>query len=295
LSALAGSKKTAQVEVGTSLWTRKQAPIRPDFIRQVKRSYRAEVRSLDFASPNAVPQINRWVRNATHGKIQSVVTMIPKEIIAYLVNVVYFQGKWTYPFVPKDTHSHRFTAANGRTRSVAMMRQTKYLSYFQGRDVQVVSLPYGEQARYSMVVVLPRPGVSLQRVVESLTPATWQNWTSHLRPNVPVDLSLPRFNFRYDTSLKPDLQALGMSSAFAPTANLTGMCTSACWLSEVKHKTFIHVDEKGTVAAGVTTIGLGAGGIPRTATRMIVDRPFLVVIRDQQTGTILFLGATRAP
>jgi serpin B len=182
LGALAGSPRTARFDVGTALWTREQAPLRPAFVQQVQRAYRAKVQTLDFAAPDAPAVINRWVRTVTHGKISAVVRTIPREAIAYLVNAVYFQGQWRSPFIPENTHTQAFQAASGRRLSVRMMRQTAVVPYVQERDVQLVSLPYGEQPRFSMVVLLPRPGLALASLVDRLTPATWQAWMAHLHP-----------------------------------------------------------------------------------------------------------------
>ncbi|HZS94765.1 MAG TPA: serpin family protein [Chloroflexota bacterium] len=296
MADLAGSPDSAQLNVAASFWTDLDAPIQPAFTQAMQQYYDADAQSLDFSSPSAMQTINAWVSKATQGKIPKIVESIPPTTIAYLINAVYFKGQWASPFQKVATAPHSFSGAGG-PMTVQMMHQASHLGYFANKQVQVVQLPYGSpgQGRFAMSVILPRPHVSLQHVIAGLTPGKWAKWTAN-REALFVALGLPRFSFKYSTDLVPYLAALGIRRAFDQyKANLTGMCTMRCSVNSVVHKTFIHVDEKGTIAAAATSVSGAIFAVSGFQVKMLVDRPFLIAISDEQTGSILFLGAVRAP
>lgn len=296
IAALQSVDPKVTLAIANSLWAKKGLPLDAGFVERCRTFYSAEATTLDFTDPNAPAAINNWVSAHTGGKIPTIVDNIPPEMVLYLINAIYFKGMWATPFDTKATSDATFHLAGGGTSPCRMMRRTGKMLYAQGDEFQAVALPYGS-GRVSMYVFLPAAGTSLDALQAKLSADTWAQWVGRLR-NTDVDLSLPKFTFDYDVQLKDALTALGMGVAFSPQdANLSGMIdlpAGNAYISEVKHKTHVEVNEEGTTAAAATSIGIGATAVIIPA-RMVVDRPFLFAIRDNPTGTILFLGCVRKP
>jgi serpin B len=297
LTALRSSDPHVQLTVANALWARQGVPFRQAFLRDARTYYGARVSALDFSAPSALPTINGWVKCATHGKITSIVDRIPPATVMYLMNAVYFHATWSSPFNPGQTHPDTFTTSVAQQVSVPFMVQSASFPYYASSDFQAVGLPYGS-GRFEMVVILPRQGFSLETLARQLGNRTWGAWTSHLQP-AQVDLSLPRFSLTESYALNQALKKLGMGIAFAPsTANLSGLCPETaelrCSLSDVRQKTYLQVEEKGTTAAAATSVGVIATAARRSIP-MTVNRPFFLAIQDRTTGAILFFGAVRKP
>lgn len=290
-----------QLRIADSIWSRSGIPFQQSFLDMAQRYFDARASSLNFDSPDAVKTVNAWVSCATRGKITSIVSSL-RAAIMLLINAVYFQGSWTNPFNVRDTHQQPFTLASGRSITVPMMhlggRVPSFFPYYAGKDVQVVELPYGLSRRFSMVIVLPHRGTSLAQFAPRLTRSNWGYWIKKMG-NVYQHgiLAMPRINVTYGQDLKRALVAMGMGTAFSPHADFSGLCTIPCKITHVLHKTFLHVDEKGTTAAGVTAVEIGGGGgfPPPHPFHMTVDRPFFLGIRDGRSGAVLFLGAVNRP
>ncbi len=279
--------------VANSLWARAGIPFRPQFLQDTKRFYGARVSSLDFHSPSAPATINAWVSCATNGKIASIVNSIPPSIVMYLLNAVYFHGDWAAPFNSAATRPQPFTRGDGSQVTVPLMQNTSRFPYYHAANFEAITLPY-HTARFSMTVLLPSKGVTLASLGRRLTAAQWQSWTSHFQMQY-GSLALPRFSLANDLQLNAPLRALGMGQALDTHADFSGICQQRCRISSVRHKTYLNVDEKGTTAAGVTSIGVGITAVQTPHFHMVVDRPFLVSIQDSTTGSVLFFGAVNNP
>ena len=174
-----------------------------------------------------------------------------------------------------------------------MFQKVDYASYYKYEMFQAIGLPYGE-GRLTMYIFLPHPGVSLKTFYESLNATTWEKWLNEFETEEKgVILGLPRFHVEYEIDLKDSLKALGMEKVFDAGADFTEITPQGFAISKIKHKTFLDVSEEGTEAAGVTAIGGTRGGNPDIT--MIVDRPFFCAIRDEETGTVLFMGSIVEP
>jgi serpin B len=178
-----------------------------------------------------------------------------------------------------------------------MMRLTDYFPYYQGKDFQAVTLPYGLSQRFGMVVVLPRRGMSLAQFAPRLSRTNWGYWVKQMRNTQYGELAMPRVDAQYSKDLVGPLKVLGMRNVFTNAADFSGVCPISCKISKVVHKTILHIDEKGTTAAPVTSIALitGGGAPPPPPFHMVIDHPFFLGIRDGRTGAILFLGAINHP
>jgi serine protease inhibitor len=294
-AALEGSDPKINLKIANSLWARQDVTFNPDFLRQNQNFYKAKVSVLDFKDPDSVGRVNNWVRRNTSGKIPKILDRINPDEFLYLVNAVYFKGSWSVPFEKSATTPKPFTLASGGTKNAPLMRRSAKFSYYENDQFQAVSLPYGS-GRWSMYVFLPNAKSNLTDFSKTLTSENWDKWLNSFQKRQ-GSLELPKFKTNFDISLKQALSAIGMEPAFNSNADFSKLSDRAAAISQVKHKTFVEVNEEGTEAAAVTAVGIVA-----TSARpidepfnMVVDRPFFCAIRDNQTGTVLFMGNIQDP
>jgi serpin B len=278
-------------------WASEDATFKPEFTQICQDLYRAQVLNLDFADPQAPSIINRWVNETTNGKIDQIIEEIQSLSILFIINALYFKGDWTVQFDRAHTREGLFTLSDGGQKRIQMMSQSGHYPYYRGKDFQAVSLPYG-QGRLSMYIFLPDRDSSLAKFMESLASEKWEWWLSNLQ-KTKGDVALPRFRLEYELDLNDALKALGMEKAFNQVgADFGGMCpippSPNIYISKVLHKTFIEVNEEGTEAAAVTSVEMAKLAMVETFT-IEVDRPFFCAIRDNQTGTVLFIGSITEP
>ncbi|HXZ29077.1 MAG TPA: serpin family protein [Terriglobales bacterium] len=283
-----------QLAVADSVWARKGVSFRPDFLKTVLDFYQAQATTLDFRTPGAAATINAWVNEKTRGKIPTIVEPpIPPDMVMYLINAVYFKGSWTTAFDKNLTEQRTFTPASGAAEKRPLMKQHGWLPYLETDDFQSVSLPYGSNRRLAMYVFLPKK--DLKSFLAKLDDGAWDSWMQRYS-NTEGTILLPRFKMEYEKELRGTLTQLGMGEAFQDGADLSGIGPGLA-ISEVKHKTYVDVNEEGTEAAAVTSVGVHATAVrvePPTF-YMEVNRPFLFAIRDNQTGEVLFLGVVQNP
>jgi serpin B len=284
-----------KLEIANGLWTQTGAKIKPDFIASCEKSYRAEVDSVDFGNPASVTKINDWVSQSTHGKITSLFDPpLSPDLRLILADAIYFKGSWETPFDKKLTSDKPFTVRAGQTVPHPRMRRKERMLYLESPGFQAVALPYASR-QASLYVFLPRE--NLDKFIPDLTPENWDQWMAQFRWKEGT-LELPRFKLENKYGLNAELKALGMPRAFGREAEFGGISDEALWISQVVQKTFVEVNEEGTEAAAASGIGI-AGSAARVPIEppfsMIVDRPFYVAIREDQTGTILFHGAIEDP
>ena len=295
LASLKHPEPTVQLAIANSLWANQQIPLKPDFLQRNQNYYGANVTNLNFADPKAPAIINQWVSQHTQGKIPTIVDQVRPDDVLFLINAIYFKGNWSTPFDPKLTRNQPFFLANGRQISHAAMTQSGDFRYFETDQFQAVSLPYGKQGRMSFYLFLPKKTASLAAFVKTLTPENWQTWMGQFR-TIPGRIQMPRLKLEYETELNPDLKALGMGVAFSGQADFSNLSTASTQISEVKHKTFIEVNEEGTEAAAATSVGIRLTAAPiGEPFQLVVDRPFFFAIRDNKTGTVLFMGNIQNP
>ena len=296
-SALENPDPKVQLQIANSLWARHGLTFKPDFIQRTKQFFSAEVTDLNFDDPSAPATINKWVSEKTKGKIQKIVDQISPDSILFLINAIYFKGVWTKEFDKAKTREDDFTTGAGAQKRLPMMSASGNYRYYENDDFQAVSLPYGA-GRTSMYIFLPK-AAGLAGFQKKLSTANWESWMKEFN-QMEGDLSLPRFKIEYEITLNDTLKALGMGVAFdGGRANFRGMIESAqnVYISQVKHKTFAEVNEEGTEAAAVTSTEMRTTSVmrPRQKFQMVVDHPFFCAIRDNTTGTVLFMGSINDP
>ncbi|WP_069791903.1 serpin family protein [Cyanobacterium sp. IPPAS B-1200] len=290
LQKLLQNQEESTLSINNSLWIREGFPVKPDFLSQNREYYESEVSALDFDSPDAVDTINNWVSDATEEKITSIIESISPEDVLFLINAIYFNGEWQQAFDPELTREMDFTQSNGEVIQHPLMSREGNFTYVENDDLQMIRLPYGESEDLAMYVVLPQEDSSLDAVMGELNADTWQEWTASLNRREGT-IRLPRFTVEYDISLNDVLQKLGISKAFTNEADFTNLTDEPVSIDQVKHKTFIDVNEEGTEAAAVTSIGVRVTSLPVDPPfEMSVNRPFFYAIQDEKTDTILFMG-----
>ena len=297
-SALAPTDPKIQINIANSLWARKGFELNPAFVERSKQHYAAEIATIDFSDRHAADSINAWVNNNTQGKIAKIVDQINPDDVLFLINAIYFKGKWQVEFKKENTKPDVFKLSNGDQKQVSMMSQSGDFRYYKGKDFQSVVLLYGE-GRVSMYVFLPDEQTSLDQFEKNLSPENWDLWMNSVR-TTPGKLKLPRFKVEWESSLNKSLAALGMAEAFdAGRANfsLIGKSPARIFISEVRQKSYCEVNEEGTVAAAVTSAEMTVTSVqkPREPFVMKVDRPFFFAIRDNLTGVVLFMGSITNP
>ncbi len=285
-----------QLAIANSVWARQGVPFKADFIQRNQQFYQAKLSELDFGDPRTVATINNWVSQNTRGKINQIINQLTRDDVMVLINAIYFKGDWSRQFDKQNTKTEPFYRANGTPKNHPLMAQQGEYRYFDNPQLQGVMLPYGDRRRMSMVILLPKQNSSLAELQRNLTADNWEQWMTQFRTQQ-GSIQIPRFKLEYDVELVPILSQLGMGNAFGGQANFSGISQIPTEISEVKHKTFVEVNEEGTEAAAVTSIGIRATAAMPTAApfQMKVDRPFFCAIRDNQTGSILFMGAIVDP
>jgi serine protease inhibitor len=284
--------------IANSLWAQQGITFAPDFLSRNQELYSAEIATLDFGDAGAAATINDWVKRNTSGKIEKIIDQIDRAAVLFLLNAIYFKGSWAKPFDPRRSREMPFTLSGGRQKLLPMMAQTGKFDYYAIQGFQAISLPYGA-GRASMYIFLPEQRSSLRAFRRELSHKSWDAWLRHFR-QAEGTIVLPRFKLTYEASLNDALKALGMGIAFdRRRADFSAMIAGGkpgANIDEVKHKTFVEVNEEGTEAAAVTSIGMILTTMaPQRNFSMIVDRPFFCAIRDNQTGALLFMGAIVDP
>lgn len=298
-SVLRNPDPEVELNVANSLWARQGISLNEQFLRRNQDYFAAAFDTLDFEKPGAASAINRWVEQQTRGKIKKIIEgPIDPRTFLFLINALYFNGAWSDEFDPQNTRKIPFNLPDGTGKDHPVMFREGVYHYFRGNDFEAIRLPYGKNRRVGMIVFLPAPDSSPAEFCRQIDPENWAEWQLSFR-EMEGEIGLPRFQFEYDIALKEILKKMGMESAFEPQrADFSKMITTALpgsYISEVKQKTYIDVDEKGTEAAAVTSVECRTTSVQVDRFSMIVDRPFFFTITDEKTGVILFMGAVSNP
>jgi len=298
IDLLRGLDARVEFRLANSIWHRPQFVPLQSFQDVNRQFFDATVQALDFSQPGASSTMNDWVDRNTNGRIKKIIPeSVPDHLVMYLINAIYFKGDWTYRFDKGLTRNQPFRLADGEQVSVPMMsREEKHhVRMFSDGNVTVVDLPYSRRA-FAMTVVLPDDVRGAERLATELTQERWNGWIAAL-DSTSILVSLPKFTLEYALRLNDVLKALGMAEAFDPCrADFSNMFVirpgQNFYIDDVRHKSFVDVNEEGTEAAAATSVGVGVTSAPA---RIEVDRPFLFAIRERLTGSILFLGKIMNP
>ncbi len=290
-------EKGFRLNIVNAIWGQEGFEFLPQFLDVLAENYGAGLRLLDFAQApeEARVTINDWVSDHTEGRIED---LVPQGVIdrltrLVLTNAIYFNAAWLYPFQEQWTQDGTFHLLDGSESTVPMMSQTESFGYVEGEGYQAVELPY-DGGELSMVILLPRAGrfdefqgaVAARRVGGIVGGLVQKQ----------VALTMPKFEFESDFSLAKALMAMGMPLAFTENADFSGMTGGHdLFISDVIHKAFVSLDEAGTEAAAATAVAMKLAAASLEPVEVTVDRPFIFLIRDIETGTILFVGRVIDP
>lgn len=282
--------RSVTLQIANSIWYRQGYTVEPEFVSLNREYFDALVQGLDFNSPNAPNVINDWVDQNTNGKIKKIIDSIDPLTMMFLINAIYFKGTWTYQFDKADTRDDFFTRPDSTKVPCKMMVQSNDFLYYENDDFQAIDLPYG-RGKFSMTIFLPKPQKNIDALIMELDASSWAQWAGHFKKTAGM-LYLPKFKLEYDVVLNDVLKALGMGIAFDSTrADFSRMIKDIeLYISKVKHKTFVQVDEEGTEAAAVTAVGMYVTSVGPSGFVMRVDHPFVFVIRENHSQTVLFAG-----
>jgi len=270
--------------------------VKPPFLATMSNDYKATVDGLDFSGPSALTTINKWANDNTAGKIPKVLDEISGDAVMFIMNALYFKGDWSYQFDKSETRERPFHPDGGSTANVSTMKSEVGTRFFYGENYRVVEMPYG-RTNFTMIVVVPTE--TLGSFYTSLTPQVWSEITSGLDEKDEFGkliVYMPKFKFSYEKYLNDQLKSMGMVDAFSPSlANLSGITDGSVYVSFVKQDTFVEVDEEGTEAAAVTTIGIIETSLPPQPPQFVIDKSFVFAIRERTTNTLLFIGQVVNP
>jgi len=286
-----------------ALWGDTRDTFLPAYLDVLGQNYGAGLRQVDFGQAEAARKtINDWVQDQTQGKITDLITrgVLTPQTSLVLTNALYFKARWAEEFREANTSPAAFTLLDGTKVNVPTMHGTLQRAHYGVVDgVEAITLPYRGE-RFVMTIVMP-PAGKFREFEAGLTaqrldlPDLFHDAMVPLPPPT-IQLSLPKFTFTSAFSLKDTLSAMGMPNAFGPGADFSGMDGKRdLFISAVLHKAFIGVNEQGTEAAAATAVVMQKSAAPRPPLRVNVDRPFVFLIRDGMTGTVLFLGRVLDP
>ncbi|MEJ2046788.1 MAG: serpin family protein [Dehalococcoidia bacterium] len=286
-----------RLHIVNAIWGQKGYQFLSSFLDTLAENYGAGLRILDFieAPEESRITINDWVSEQTEGRIKDLIPqgMIDSLTRLVLTNAIYFNAAWAFPFNEDLTSDGVFHLINGDEVTVPMMRQSESFGYAEGDNYQAIELPY-DGNELSMVILLPASG-EFSAFESSLDLAKLQEIIDDIHYRQ-VALTMPKFEFESSLDLKSTLSDMGMPIAFSSDADFSGMTGNReLSITDVVHKAFVSVDESGTEAAAATAVIVGLTAIPEEPVTVNIDRPFVFMIRDISTGTVLFLGRILDP
>jgi len=298
----AGEKGDFQLVVANALWAQKDYVFLKEYLELVQTSYTAGLNHVDFKKDHekARKTINAWVEDKTNDKIKDLIQPNILTVLTRLVltNAIYFKGTWVSQFKEHNTQDKPFTLLDGKKIDVPTMHQTESFKYMENERLQALELDYHGR-RVSMVILLPKQPNGLPALEKAINAKTLKSWLSKLRRQRAL-VAVPKFKLSYDLELSGTLVAMGMPDAFdvdqkADFSKMTG--NKDLIISKVIHKAFIDLNEEGTEAAAATAVIMSVRGamMPEQEKRFVADHPFLFLIRDVRTGSILFMGRMMNP
>lgn len=299
IDALQSVDKDVVFEIANAIFYAQGFNVKADFINTNKTFYDAEVESLNFSLTSAVETINSWVADKTNNKIPTIIDQLSPDDRMVLLNAIYFNGTWTTEFEEEGTKMLNFNKVDNSTIEVATMSKEDKLGYTTNSLFSAIKLPYGT-GQYNMLVFLPEGENNSNDLIKELSANNWKKWMEDFEIEDNVVVKMPRFKFAFESPLNDVLKQMGMINAFQPNiADFSKISDEDLFISSVRHKSFIDVNETGTEAAAVTSVtftttSVGPGdGIQRIY--FTVNKPFVFAITEKDTDAILFIGEVQNP
>ncbi len=278
------------LSVANSVWYKEDYTVKDEFRNLVMAYFDAEVQGLDFTKESAVSTINNWVDAKTLGKIPVLLEQIPPEAVMYLINAMHFKALWKQQFDAEQTQKASFHTGENEELVDMMHGKDMPMLHYRDSDLELVELSYGD-GQFCLTVMMPAKDP--ESFLNNLTSESFNHYIE-MADSSSMDINMPKFSLAFEITLNDVLKTMGLKRAFTDQAELGELFeeTLPLTVSEVLHKAVIEVDESGTEAAAVTSVGIELTSIP-----MAVDlnRPFIFMIRERHTKAILFSGILRNP
>ena len=288
--------KVQMHSVNSAFWDESRIGMNQDFLDEINISFQAETQKLDFNKEEETLEfINGWVEENTNDKIKDLLKAVKPSDVLFLINALYFKGDWENAFDERETYDEEFIKEDGSSVSVPFMHLDYQLEYYKGTDYYALNLPFGESG-YSMTFLLPANPSSFGGFIENLNQDLLHDLYTNRLKKERVMIKLPRFDIKFEIKLNDVLTHLGMGIAFSEfEANLTKLGNAFgqnLFIDRVIHKTNLTLDEHGVEGAAATAVGVGITSVPPN---LDFDRPFVYVLRHEETNTVLFLGHVGDP
>ncbi len=293
--ALLNVDDKVKINIANSVWTLEGFDVLPGFTQRLGDYYDAETETFTI-SQESIDEINDWIEEETNGMIKNMLKELSSDIRMLLINAICFEGEWYSGFEARNTTNKTFYKADENTVEVPMMIQTENFLLFKGDNFALLELPYG-RGNYVMDIVLPDATEGLEDLIPMVTGENFNRWTDQA-VTTETTVKMPKFKYEYKIELNEILTNMGMGPAFSDYADFSGINgMGGLRISFVKHNSFIETDEKGTKAAAATIVGVNFTSAPSTPVpyQFNADHPFLYVIREVTTNTIVFMGKVEDP
>lgn len=288
MTNLPGVDPKVKLNLANSVWYRNTFAVETSFQDVLRKSFKAEITPLNFASPTAKDRINQWASDQTNGKIKDVIKNVEPGHIMFLLNALYFKGDWKTQFRTENTENMPFKLLSGAIKTVKMMLANTNLRWASRPTYTAFELPYAN-GNYVMTVLLPATNSSVDALINNLSATEWNILQKDMKEGA-INIGLPKFTLEYEITLNGILAKMGMPRVFTSVADLTKINPKGgLYVDMVKQNTFVAVDEVGTEAAAVTTISIGVTSFPSTPL-YLCDRPFVFLIHEKTSNTVLFMG-----
>lgn len=287
---LTAGRKGITLDIANSLWISDRFGLKRSAARKISKNYGAMVSALDFANPASVSAINGWCSSKTAGRIEKIIESLSPQDVMYIINALYFKGQWTRPFDASDSRNADFHGISGNSET-RFMHDRGYYPFHIGSDVSILELGYGDGSM-AMDIILPAEGTDMSDFILNFGMEEYEALTEKMA-TAEIRIGIPSFKADYEITLNSVLQSLGMKAAFSSSADFSGFSDEPLAVSKVLQKTFIEINEEGSEAAAVTAIGIMRTSLGPEPPEFIADRPFIFLIKDTASGTILFCGMVR--
>ena len=292
--ALLSVDKRVLISIANSVWVEKNFTVKKSFTDILTNYYDAEYRSFDINDASAPDKINVWIEDKTNGLIKEMIDKLEDNTVMLLINAIYFKGIWKSQFDKSKTAEMPFYKSGGSHVDVPMMKQKTDFRVHEGDGLVVAEFPYG-QGNFVMDIIIPNDQGSFSKTLAMLSDENYTSWINQMSSRE-TDLSFPRFKYGFKKKLKDILTDMGMGIAFSNDADFSNITDlHDLLINDVAHQSFIETNEEGTEAAAATVVEIGLTSAPPTPLVLKLDHPFIYIIREVTTNTIIFMGKVADP
>lgn len=287
MAELANSDPQIDLSFANSIWIKNGVPVKTVFEQINQLYYQIGLEQIDFSSPAAIQTINEWISNATGGNIEGIIDQLMEGEGIYVINSLWFNGRFKQAFDSTLTTQQPFYVGNAQTVPVTMMagRGMKY-GYYGDNEVKIADLPY-ENGMFSFTIIMPADLSNIHELISNLSVSRWNTWMNGLSYDQSPNLYLPKFDVEYNSFLRSLLTDMGMSIAFEDGAcDFSNMTDVALTISDLKHKTSLSIKEDGVIPTEPYIA---------TASTFSVNKPFVVAVREKESGRVLMIGKIMNP